>query len=67
MRLRSITSTERPDEFGGPIHPEMVEATIAAAQIAVETIRATNTLVGYVRFVAFDQATFEIYTELLRS
>ncbi len=39
----------------------------AAAQIAVETIRATNTSVGHVHFVAFDQATFDTYTELLGS
>jgi len=40
---------------------------VAAAQIAVETIRTTNTLVGHVHLVAFDEATFDTYTELLRS
>jgi O-acetyl-ADP-ribose deacetylase (regulator of RNase III) len=40
---------------------------VAAAQIAVETIRATSTSVGHVRFVAFDQATFDTYVELLLS
>ncbi len=41
--------------------------TIGAAQIAVETIRATNTLVGHIRFMAFDKDTFDTYTQLLRS
>lgn len=37
----------------------------AAAQIAVETVRATPTAVSDVRFVAFDQATFTIYEALV--
>ena len=39
---------------------------VAAAQIAVETLQTTNTLVGHVHFVAFDQATFDTYIEILR-
>ncbi|HEY3843088.1 MAG TPA: O-acetyl-ADP-ribose deacetylase [Acidimicrobiales bacterium] len=36
-----------------------------AATVAVSTVRDTATAVGVVRFVAFDQATFDLYRELL--
>lgn len=37
----------------------------AAAQIAIDTVRAAPTAVTDVRFVAFDDATFAIYESLL--
>ncbi|MCY4630963.1 MAG: O-acetyl-ADP-ribose deacetylase [bacterium] len=37
----------------------------AAAAIAVETVRATRTNVTEVRFVAFNQATYDAYSALL--
>ncbi len=36
-----------------------------AAEVAVTTVRTANTGVSLVRFVAFDRATLEHYTELL--
>ena len=36
-----------------------------AARIAVETVRSTSTQVELVRLVAFDQATHQLYVELL--
>ncbi|MGW2412655.1 O-acetyl-ADP-ribose deacetylase [Streptomyces tubercidicus] len=37
-----------------------------AARIAVETVRETETAVGEVRFVLFDEPAFAVYTALVR-
>lgn len=38
-----------------------------AARVAVDTIRSTATHVTSVRFVAFDQATWDVYARILRN
>lgn len=43
--------------FGYPIH--------AAAHVAVTTVRSTPTRVRAVRFVAFDQETWDVYADIL--
>ena len=65
-------SLERADEVGAKsVAFPAISAGVygypgsAAASIAVSSIRSTPTLVEAIRFVAFDQATWETYAEIL--